>query len=141
MTAYFDTNALVKLYYPEPESDELSRWTEHHRPLWTPLHYSEMANTMSLKAFRAEIDTETLAHWRAIIEEDIVSGTLYAVQPDWSLVFQLAREISFEQTVTSGTRAVFPLLLYHEDERWTVDDVANLTGLLYDDVANLAKER
>lgn len=108
MRAYFDTSALVKLYYPEPESERLARWTQRHRPvlLWTPLHYSEMANAMSLKVFREEIDTETLTRWRTVIDGDVANGILSAAQPDWSSVFQLAREISFEQTTASGVRTL-----------------------------------
>jgi len=30
--AYLDSSALVKLYYPEPESERVERWVHLHNP-------------------------------------------------------------------------------------------------------------
>lgn len=56
MTAYLDTSALMKLYYPEPESPVIARWVVESsaRLVWTPLHHLEMAMRSRSKSLVAK---------------------------------------------------------------------------------------
>ncbi len=57
MNACLDSRVLVKLYYPEPESDRVERRLFLHQAqlLFTSLHALEICNAMNLKLFRSEI--------------------------------------------------------------------------------------
>lgn len=57
MIVYFDTSALIKLYYPEAESGALSEWIAENDIAisFSPFHEMELCNAFGLKLFRNEI--------------------------------------------------------------------------------------
>ncbi|TVQ37626.1 MAG: PIN domain-containing protein [Spirochaetaceae bacterium] len=108
MTAYLDSSALVKLYYPEEYSDALQAWVHRHTPelLVTPLHSLELLSAMAQKEFRGEITQESRAQWEIYFERDQVGGVLSRLVPDWPRVFDDAGRITRELTRRIGTRSL-----------------------------------
>lgn len=107
MNAYLDSSALVKLYYPEPESDRLERWVYQHqaRLLFTPLHALEIRNAMNLKLFRGEVSQAQYAEWARRFEQDRSGGVLSTFMPNWTPVFSHAERIAENASRRLGTRA------------------------------------
>lgn len=108
MKAYLDSSALVKLYYPEPESERLERWVQSHNPylLFTSLHALELRNAMNLKLFRDEISSEQYAEWARRFEQDRSHGVLNSFAPNWSRVFLKAEHIAESASRNLGTRSL-----------------------------------
>ncbi|MBI4374311.1 MAG: type II toxin-antitoxin system VapC family toxin [Deltaproteobacteria bacterium] len=86
---YLDTSALVKLYYPEPESEDLSRWIlEKKSPLiFTSLHELELRNALSLKVYRRELTRRRSKAIERIIRSDLKDGVLWRPPVAWGEVF------------------------------------------------------
>lgn len=108
MNAYLDSSALVKLYYPEPESERVERWVYQHqaRLLFTSLHALEIRNAMNLKLFRNEISEVQYAEWVRRFEQDRSSGVLSAFVPNWTPVLSHAERIAETSSRRVGTRAL-----------------------------------
>jgi predicted nucleic acid-binding protein len=106
--AYLDSSALVKLYYPEPESERVERWVHLHNPqlLFTSLHALELRNAMNLKLFRDEISGGQYAAWARRFEQDRSHGVLHSIAPNWSRVFLQAEHIAESASRRSGTRSL-----------------------------------
>lgn len=108
MNAYLDSSALVKLYFPEPESDRVERWVHQHhaRLLFTSLHALEIRNAMNLKLFRGEISEAQYAEWARRFEQDRSSGVLSSFVPNWTHVFSHAERIAETSSRRLGTRSL-----------------------------------
>lgn len=108
MTAYLDSSALVKLYYPEEYSDVLQAWVHRHRPVLpvTSLHTLEIESAMAQKEFRGEITAQSRAQWQVHFERDQANGVLSPMAPDWSHVLDDAGRITRELTSRIGTRSL-----------------------------------
>jgi predicted nucleic acid-binding protein len=54
LNVYFDTSALIKLYYPEAESETLAAWIGENNIAISvsPFHEVELRNAFALKLFR-----------------------------------------------------------------------------------------
>ncbi len=108
MKAYIDTSFLIKLYYPEPETEVLAKWVLHNKVTapFTPLHDLEMKNAMALKLYRSEIAREEFDRWLSVLYEDKRIGALRAVSPDWGAVFLRAEELARSNTPAIGCRSL-----------------------------------
>ncbi len=108
MNAYLDSSVLVKLYYPEPESESVERWVFLHQAhlLCTSLHALEIRNAMNSKLFRSEISGGQYAEWARRFEQDRSHGVLQNYAPNWSRVFHQAERIVEGSTRRMGTRSL-----------------------------------
>jgi len=105
---YLDTSALIKLYYPEAESDSLSTWIlSVGRPiLFTSLHELELRNAFALKLFRNEVSENENRMLGKTIEKDLKEGVLTRIHPQWGMVFQKGLELSNDYTKQTGSRSL-----------------------------------
>ena len=108
MRLYIDTGVLVKLYYPEQESEVLESWLRANpvQILFAPLHRLEMTNAMALKVHRGEASEDAFDAFLQLIQEDLASRVLVAVQPDSSQVLSEATVLSRRYSLTLGTRSL-----------------------------------
>jgi len=105
---YFDTSAIIKLYYPEKESERLSKWNIENR-IVIPVslfHSLEIYNAFALKVFRGEITGEQYGRLAECLTADIISGVIKELYPDWNQVFQKAAEIALIYTPDLGNRSL-----------------------------------
>ena len=108
MTVYLDTSALVKLYYPEPESALVAELVRRERsaiPL-TPLHELELANALALKCFRKEIDAATFRKIGALIVDDISVGVTRRLQMNLATLFSESAGLARSLTSRLGCRSL-----------------------------------
>ncbi len=108
MKIYFDTSAIIKLYYPEPESEKLSKWTVENRvviPI-SPFHRLEMSNAFALKVFRGEITDRQYDGLMECLAADRTSGIIDDLHADWNRVFDKAAEIARTHTPGLGNRSL-----------------------------------
>ena len=108
MIAYLDSSALVKLYYPEAESEDIERWVHQHKVqlLFTSLHALEIRSAMNLKLFRGEISEGQYATWARRFDQDRSHGVLRTVAPNWSRAFLEAENIAEHVGARLGTRSL-----------------------------------
>lgn len=108
MKAYLDSSVLVKLYYPEPESEALQEWILRNRPeiLLSPIHCLEMTNAMALKLFRGEIRAEAFAQWRLWFQRDQAERVLSCYAPPWQYVMSDAERLAIDVSARLGTRSL-----------------------------------
>ena len=108
MKPYIDTSALVKLYYPEPESAQVSEWIlAHGAPiLFTALHRLELTNALALKVHRGETTAAAVREWQDTVRSDLRAGVLASAAPDWSAVWERATGIAGEFTQRLGSRSL-----------------------------------
>ena len=108
MSAYFDTSAIIKLYFPEAESEALSKWVSEQKQI-IPLslfHKTEICNAFALKLFRGEISEEQYHQILLCIDEDQQAGILKELSPDWMTVFRKSADIARQHTPSMGTRSL-----------------------------------
>lgn len=73
---YLDTGCLVKLYYPEPESEAVAKIVKGKVIIFTELHELEITTAMQLKVFRGEATIERVTAALGLVHEDLASGKL-----------------------------------------------------------------
>lgn len=107
LSPYLDTSALVKLYYPESESEYLSRWIlERKSPLiFTSLHELELRNALSLKVYRKELTRRRSKIIERIIRADINEGVLWRPSVVWGEVFSNGFKL-LKHTQKIGSRSL-----------------------------------
>ena len=108
MNIYFDTSAVIKLYYPEPESENLSRFCIENRII-IPLsffHSLEIHNAFALKVFRGEITGEQCVGLTECLTADRISGVIKELYADWNQIFKKAVEIAGIHTPDLGNRSL-----------------------------------
>jgi predicted nucleic acid-binding protein len=93
---YLDTGALIKLYYPEVESQKVHELVrrENRAILFTSLHELEIKNAFTLKVFRSEMSDEVHRQLVSAINSDVHTSVLRRVHPNWGTVFRHSLEIS-----------------------------------------------
>jgi predicted nucleic acid-binding protein len=108
LTAYLDTSALVKLYYPEPESGWLGAWVANRREplLYTSLHALELHNALAAKVFRRELALGQLKRIQRLIEDDARTGVLHQLAVSWPQAYAIALELSRRHTQRLGARSL-----------------------------------
>lgn len=93
---YLDTSALLKLYYPEPETEIVSEWVrKNRRPvLFTLFHELELKNAIFLKEFRKEISSKDARRILKNIDDDLKKGLLMRPLLNWGAAFAQAVKIT-----------------------------------------------
>ncbi|MCG6168815.1 type II toxin-antitoxin system VapC family toxin [Leptospira sanjuanensis] len=105
---YLDTGVLVKLYFPEINSEQVSRFFEKKGtsiPI-TNLHILEWENAINLKLFRKEINTKEVALLRKDFESDLSEGVLELKIVSGSESLKIAAELSRKHTHKLGVRSL-----------------------------------
>ena len=78
---YCDASALVKLYVPEPESDELNRFLEGRRDLRvSDLSISEIASSLSRRRREGSLDSAFVARLHRAILDHMGEGVYRRVE-------------------------------------------------------------
>ena len=105
---YVDPSALLKLYIHEPESAAMNAWrTRTKGALPITLHGRlEIANGISLAAFRMAITTGAMADARLSFEEDLAEGRYTEIDVLWRATLTRAADISRTYTPMLGCRAL-----------------------------------
>jgi predicted nucleic acid-binding protein len=108
MNCYFDTIQLIKLYTPEPESAAVQAFAiKNAQPIpFLALHHSECASALHLKAFRGECSVEQANRALADIQDDLRTGVLHALEPDWEAVWQRCTALTIAHGAAIGCRTL-----------------------------------
>ena len=103
---YLDTGCLVKLYYPEPDSNQVVACIAGKPVCYTPLHELEFVNALQLKAFFKQATAgQVTAAW-ILVEMDLKSGVLVSSSAVWSDVFREAVILAKLHTGVVGCRSL-----------------------------------
>jgi hypothetical protein len=89
---YLDTGCLVKLYYPEPDSQKVAALIAGKVICFNPLHELEFTNALHLKIFHRGATTTQVQAAVALVEADVKSGVLFASVANWERTFRAATE-------------------------------------------------
>ena len=103
---YLDTGCLVKLYYPEPDSDLVISRVSGQEIVYTPLHALELTTALELKRFRREATPEQVAGSLTLVQEDISSGKLVAIDAPALDSLNAAAELARVHAAETGCRAL-----------------------------------
>ncbi len=103
---YLDTGCLVKLYYPEPESDAVAKAVLGRTIIFTDLHELEMTTAMQLKAFRGEATGERVAAALDLVREDLSTGKLLRGSVGLQEVMRYAVTMSLAHAALIGCRSL-----------------------------------
>ena len=103
---YLDTGCLLKLYYPEPESDRVARLVSGDAIAFLALHQLEVFNAFELKLYRKEATRTQIRAAAALVEQDLRSGVLYRAAVPWEDVLQEAALAAKAHTRTLGCRSL-----------------------------------
>ena len=105
---YVDTSAMVRLYYPEPESDWVSAWVreQKHALVYSRLHELWLRNALALKVFRGELEADGLAGIARTLADDLRAGVLTQPAMDWERVFSEAVRLSGAYAAGIGSRSL-----------------------------------
>jgi len=108
MTVYYDSGIILKLYTSEPESAAARRYVlERNEPLYlNSLHRSECTAAFRLKAFRRECKEEAASRAIADFEDDVARGVIRIVEPDWSEVWNICRNLLDKHAASTGCRTL-----------------------------------
>jgi len=131
---YLDTGCLVKLYYPEPDSDLVIRRVFRQEIVYTPLHALELTTALELKRFRGEATPEQVAGSLTLVQEDISSGKLVAIDAPALDSLNAAAELARVHAAGTGCRALDTLHC-----AWAKN--LQISGFLTTDVRQLALAR
>jgi predicted nucleic acid-binding protein len=105
---YVDPSALLKLYIHERESAAMNAWrTRIGGALPITLHGRlEIANGISLAAFRKAITAEAMADALLSFEEDLTEGRYTEIDVLWRATLRRAADISRTHTAKLGCRSL-----------------------------------
>ena len=108
MKIYFDTGTLLKLYTTEPESQKVRDFVTSagQRIPFLDLHRSECASALHLKAFRKECSLAQANRALADIDEDLRSGVLVRLLPEWEAIWNKTAELTVAHTASTGCRTL-----------------------------------
>ena len=103
---YLDTGCLVKLYYPEPDSDLVINQISGQEIVYTPLHALELTTALELKRFRGEATLEQVAESLTLVQDDISSGKLVEIDAPALDSLNAAIELARAYAAETGCRAL-----------------------------------
>ena len=103
---YLDTGCLVKLYYPEPDSDLVAACASGQAIIYTPLHALELTTAFELKVFRQEATAEQAKAALNLVQEDIDGGKLVEVDAPMLNSLNEATQIARQHAAKTGCRAL-----------------------------------
>jgi predicted nucleic acid-binding protein len=131
---YLDTGCLVKLYYPEPDSDLVAARSSGQAIVYTPLHTLELTTALELKVFRKEATIGQAHAALGLVEEDLSAGKLVAVNTALLDSLDAAVQLARQHASRTGCRALDTL---HCATAMNLD----VTGFLSTDARQLALAR
>lgn len=105
---YLDTSAIVKLYFKEEYSREVSEWVRMRNesiPL-TPLHELELINAVKLKCFRNEMSAKQSEIILTNFGKHEMIGVFHRPQISWADMFFLATQLAGKHTESTGSRSL-----------------------------------
>lgn len=103
---YLDTGCLVKLFYPEEDSEIIAIKTAGLQIVFTPLHNLELTSAMRLKVFRQEATEDQVLAVLQFVRDDLAAGKLMAIDNVNSATIQVAIGLSNQHSVTTGSRSL-----------------------------------
>ena len=131
---YLDTGCLVKLYYPEPDSDLVIGQVSGEEIVYTPLHALELTTALELKRFRGEATLEQVAGSLTLVQEDISSGKLVVIDAPALDSLNTATDLARAHAAETGCRALDTLHC-----AWATN--LQISGFLSTDLRQLALAR
>jgi predicted nucleic acid-binding protein len=108
---YLDTGCLVKLYYPEEDSDFIAIKTKGLQIVLAPLHNLELTSAMRLKVFRQEATEDQVLAVLQFVRDDFAAGKLIAIDNVNSATIQVAIGLTNQHSATTGSRSLDTLTL------------------------------
>jgi len=105
---YVDTSVIVKLYFKEEYSSEVSKWVKSNDeaiPL-TSLHELEFINAVNLKYFRDEISENNTKLVFSKFKAHEENGVFFRPSINWPDIYQCAFDLSKEYTGNIGSRSL-----------------------------------
>jgi hypothetical protein len=106
MSIYLDTGCLVKLYYPEPESQKVAALVAGLPILFTALHELEFTNALHLKLFHQNASPAQVQAAMALVEADLKSGVLLRAVVNWEKIFSTAANLARHHSASFGCRSL-----------------------------------
>ena len=103
---YLDTGCLLKLYYPEPESQRLVELVAGQVIALVLLHELELANALELKLLRREAKPSQVRATHALVEKDARDGILHRPAVNWDEVLRDGKAVARSHTRGMGCRSL-----------------------------------
>jgi len=103
---YLDTGCLVKLYYPEPDSQKIVALVAGRPICFNPLHELEFTNALGLKLFHRSASPPQVQAAAALVEADVTSGVLLRAGINWEKVFRAATDLARQHSASFGCRSL-----------------------------------
>jgi predicted nucleic acid-binding protein len=103
---YLDTGCLVKLYYPEQDSEVIAIKTAGLQIIFTPLHNLELTSAMRLKLFRQEATEDQVLTVIQFVRDDLAAGKLIAIDNVNSATIQVAIGLTNQHSAATGSRSL-----------------------------------
>ncbi len=105
---YFDSSAIIKLYYTEPETERVSAFVRaSSAPIaFSHLHALEVRNSLRLKVFRKDVSSRKLKASLDLIDADLNSGILLRPELNWFDVYRNAEVLSRSRAHVLGCRSL-----------------------------------
>lgn len=101
-----DTGCLVKLYYPEPDSQKVAAFVAGRPICFNPLHELEFTNALHLKLFHRSATSAQALAATGLVEADVKSGVLLSPMTNWEKIFRSATEFARTHSASFGCRSL-----------------------------------
>jgi predicted nucleic acid-binding protein len=107
VSIYADTSFLVSLYVLDANSERAAAHIQRAQfpILLTSFGQLELANAMSLRLFRKELDPGKIKAARALVRQDLMDGVLL-IKPVTTGIFESAMQMARRRTPQLGTRTL-----------------------------------
>ncbi len=103
---YLDTGCLLKLYYPEPDSEAVAKLVAEHTIALVALHELELSNALELKLFRKEAKLAQVRAVHEFVEADLRAGKLHRPALVWDDVLRDSKALARGHTRKIGCRSL-----------------------------------
>lgn len=103
---YLDTGCLLKLYYPEPESESVAKLVLDEAIVLVSLHELELSNALELKLFRREARLSQVRAVHEFVAADLRAGKLHRPALVWDDVLHDATALARDHTRKLGCRSL-----------------------------------
>ena len=103
---YLDTGCLVKLYYPEPDSQKVTALVVGKPICFNPLHELEFTNALHLKLFHHSASPAQVQAALGLVRVDVKSGVLLPAVANWEKIFRSATELAQQHSGSFGCRSL-----------------------------------
>lgn len=103
---YVDTSALVKLYFPEPDSARVARLVQGTPLAFTRLHELEVESAFGQKLFTRTAKPRQVTAARALFTQDLLAGVLVRQASDWETLLADAAVVASREASRLGCRSL-----------------------------------